>query len=116
MKKRLRLCEDRYLTRLAIAQHFETYGADSPNNSSTSDSTKRYTQAALATGESYPDALAGAALAAKEKMPLLLVEKSAVRSEIKEYPKGKQLNKLFVYVGQGAITDSVKNEISVSKK
>ena len=67
------------------------------------------------TVESYPDTLAGAVLAAKEKMPLLLVGKSGVCPEIKEYLKGMQLNKLYVYGGNGAITDDIKNEISLSR-
>lgn len=95
--------EDRYLTSLKIAQYFEGAGA-------------AYTQAAIATGESYPDALAGAALAAKADMPLLLVKKSGVSPEIRNYLQGKQLNKLFVYGGRGAVPDSVKNEISLSKE
>lgn len=102
--------KDRYLTSLAIAEYFEKYKQEG-----TSSETSALIKASLATGENFPDALAGAALAAKEKMPLLLAKKDGVSTEILYYLKAKSLEKLYVYGGEGVITDRTKESISLKK-
>lgn len=105
--------DDRYLTGLAIAKYFETYGVVNSNNTSASDSSKRYTHAALATGDDFADALVGAALAGKEKMPLFLVNKSSLNTELSAYLKDQQLQKIYVYGGEAVLSDKIRREISL---
>lgn len=97
--------EDRHLTSLAIAKHFEEY----PEGRSGIG----YKNAALVTGEDFPDALAGAALAAKSKYPILLTSKDKVNPEVSDYLREMNLEKLYIYGGKGVITDKVKDEISL---
>jgi putative cell wall-binding protein/chitodextrinase len=99
---------DRYLTGLEIAKHFASYSAAS---GSTGDSAT-YPDAALATGDNYPDALAGAALAAKLKMPILLTGKERVSPEIKAYLQELNPEKLYVFGGRAVITEQVLAEIN----
>ncbi|MDD2234474.1 MAG: cell wall-binding repeat-containing protein [Desulfitobacteriaceae bacterium] len=114
-----RLCGvDRYLTGLEIAKHFAAYSTDgvstanSTNSINSTDRQTAYPDAALATGSNYPDALAGAALAAKVKMPVLLTGKEKVSLEIRDYLKGSNLKKLYVFGGQAVIADQMLEEIS----
>lgn len=103
---------NRYLTGLEIAKHFAAYSTDS---GSTVDSTGRqtdYPYAALATGNNFPDALAGAALAAKLKMPILLTGKEQVSPQIRDYLQEANLKKLYVFGGRAIITDNVLEEVS----
>ncbi|AGA68428.1 cell wall-binding protein [Desulfitobacterium dichloroeliminans LMG P-21439] len=104
---------DRYQTSLAIAQYFENYGVADQSNASTNNSAKLYTKAAFATGESYADALAGAALAGKERMPLFLVNESSLRTELSAFLQERQLQKIYVLGGEGALSEVVKKEISI---
>ncbi|MDD4347248.1 MAG: cell wall-binding repeat-containing protein, partial [Desulfitobacteriaceae bacterium] len=118
---------DRYLTGLEIAKYFAAYSPDgvsttdstgsvgSTNSTDNINSTDRqtgYPYAALATGSNFPDALAGAALAAKLKMPVLLTGKEKVIPEIRDYLKGLNLQKLYVFGGWAVIADQVVEEIS----
>ena len=105
---------DRYLTSLAIAKYFEAYGAASPENTGAGDPSERFTMAALATGDGYADALAGAALAGKEKMPLFLMNKSSLNTELNAYLKKLQLQKIYVYGGEAVLPDRVKKELSLT--
>ena len=105
---------DRYLTSLAIAKYFEAYGAASPDNTGAGDPSELFTMVALATGDGYADALAGAALAGKEKMPLFLVNKSSLNTELNAYLKERQLQKIYVYGGEAVLPDRVKKELSLT--
>lgn len=106
--------EERYLTSLATAQYFARYEPEGNALANPRTGTNARTKAAaLATGEDFPDALAGAVLAAKLKIPILLVQKDRVKQEVKDYLKGLNLEKIYVYGGQGAIRDQAKNEISL---
>lgn len=96
---------DRYLTSLEIVKYFEGY---LEGNSGVG-----YKNAALVTGEDFPDALAGASLAAKGKYPILLASKDKISREVSEYLKGMNLEKIYIYGGKGAITDEVKDEVSL---
>jgi len=97
--------KDRYLTSLAIAKYFEGY----PEGTSV----KGYKNVALATGENFPDALAGAALAAMSKYPVLLTQRDKISPEVSDYIKAMNLEKLYIYGGKEAITDKIKDEISL---
>jgi len=66
-----------------------------------------------ATGENFPDALAGASLAAKNGCPVLLVKKEQINAEIRAYLSGLNLEKLYIYGGSGVISDRVKEEVSL---
>lgn len=62
----------------------------------------------LATGESYPDALSGSALAALSKSPLILVSSSldaSTQTFIRE--RRSAIQKIKVFGGTGAVPDSV---------
>lgn len=89
---------DRYLTSLAVTRYFEQYGQDTA-----STGTARYDEASLATGENFPDALAGAALAAKQNMPLLLAKKQGMSAETQAYLNAMNLMKLTLFGGEGVI-------------
>ncbi|HHV64615.1 MAG TPA: hypothetical protein GXX46_06030 [Peptococcaceae bacterium] len=99
---------DRYLTGLEIAKHFASYSAA---GGSAGDSAA-YLYAGLATGDNYPDALAGGALAAKLKMPVLLAGKEKVSPEIKAYLQELNPEKLYVFGGRAVITEQVLTEIN----
>jgi len=98
---------DRYGTSLEIARYFEGVagaGGSIPTG---------HRVAALATGENFPDALAGASLAAKNGCPVLLVKKEQINAEIRAYLSGLNLEKLYIYGGSGVISDRVKEEVSL---
>ncbi|MBE6758940.1 MAG: cell wall-binding repeat-containing protein, partial [Ruminococcaceae bacterium] len=61
---------------------------------------------AVATGENFPDALAGGGLCAKLKMPVVLVSDKAADSAL-EYIKGAAPEGLIVLGGAGAVSDEV---------
>jgi putative cell wall-binding protein len=86
---------NRYLTGLEVAKHFTAYP-----------------YAALATGNNFPDALAGAALAAKLKMPVLLAGKETISPEIRDYLQELNMKKLYIFGGRSIITDKVLKEIN----
>lgn len=94
---------DRYQTGLEIAKYF------------VGSQPEAFQYAALSTGNNFPDALAGASLAAKLKMPIFLTGKEKVGTELKAYLKGLNLKKIYVFGGQGAVPDSVKEELSSKK-
>ena len=94
--------DNRYLTALAIAQYLEETAerTDTP-------------YAALATGENYPDALAGAALAVKLGMPVLLTGQSSIDPAVQAYLKELEVEKLYLFGGTGAISAEVGDEASL---
>lgn len=84
--------DNRYDTALAIVKHFE----NTP-----------YTKFALAMGLNYPDALTGAALAAKKDLPLLLVEKNNVKKSVKDYLGTHKLEQAYIFGGEGVIGKNI---------
>lgn len=61
---------------------------------------------AIATGENYPDALAGSALAAKNKTALLLTANGTASAEIKSIIKGNSNTKtLYLFGGEGVLPE-----------
>jgi putative cell wall-binding protein len=99
---------DRYQTGLALARYFAGNGTGTVSG----NGQVSFKYAALATGENFPDALAGAALAAKLKMPVLLSGKDQVKPELKDYLQGLSLEKFYFIGGQAVLPDKVKEEIA----
>jgi putative cell wall-binding protein len=93
--------KDRYSTSLAIAQYFA--------NGETYDSI------ALATGEDYPDALAGATFACKNKCAMLLVDKDSVSDDIKSYISRINPEEVFILGGDGVVSSLVLDQLLESK-
>lgn len=85
--------EDRYDTALIIVKHFEK---------------NKYTQVALATGLNYPDALTGAALAAKKDVPLLLVGRDSVKKSVMDYIGAHEFVQAYVFGGEGVISNMLE--------
>ena len=91
---------DRYATNLAILNKFAA-GYDFAN-------------IYLATGENYPDAICGSALAAKEKAPIILVNSTSTETQ-NNYIKSiiEKVKKVSVLGGTGVISeDTVKKIIN----
>lgn len=82
---------DRYDTALEVMKHF------TPEDG--------YKNISIASGESYPDALTGAVLAAKKDIPLILVSKNRVKSNIEEYLKQYAIDKAYLFGGVGVLND-----------
>lgn len=61
----------------------------------------------LATGENFPDALAGGVLAAKKQIPILLVEQNSVNSEVSSYIRDKGTINMYILGGSGVISDNI---------
>lgn len=59
---------------------------------------------AVATGASFPDALAGGAFAARNSVPLLLVNGSSPSAYTRELIRSRATTKLFVFGGYSAVT------------
>jgi putative cell wall-binding protein len=91
---------DRYQTSLAIVKYF---AAREPGGV--------YTKAAIATGENYPDALAGAAFAAIQNCPVLLVKKEGAGEETINYLKGLRLKEIYIFGGNGAVSEGVELQL-----
>ncbi len=64
-----------------------------------------YKNISIASGESYPDALTGAVLAAKKDTPLVLVSKNRVKSNMEEYLKQYTIDKAYLFGGVGVLND-----------
>ncbi|MBQ6570200.1 MAG: leucine-rich repeat protein [Clostridia bacterium] len=65
----------------------------------------------LATGASFPDALAGGAFAAKIGAPLLLTHPNGAIEEIKNFVLDKEPANIYILGGTGAVPDSVIEDI-----
>jgi putative cell wall-binding protein len=87
--------DDRYLTSVRINRY---YGKSYSNG----------TGVVLATGQDYPDVLAGVCLAAKKGWPFLLVPRYYVKAETLNYLRqiAPQIREVYVIGGTGAIDDS----------
>ncbi len=80
---------DRYLTGLEIAKHF-----------------------AGSQDEAYQQiTLAGAALAAKLKMPVFLAGQQAVKAEVEAYLKGLDPEKIYLFGGKAVLADSARDQL-----
>lgn len=61
---------------------------------------------ALATGKTFPDALTGGAFAARNKMPVLLVN-GTITNDLAAYLHSHPTTKLFVFGGKLAVSDTI---------
>ncbi|WP_238883313.1 cell wall-binding repeat-containing protein [Clostridium sp. YIM B02551] len=87
---------NRYLTALNIVKTFES----SFNSNS---------KIMLATGEDFPDALAGGVLAAKTQTPILLAQDKSMEKDVRDYLDSKSSLGIFVLGGTGAIQSNINN-------
>lgn len=69
------------------------------------------TNAAIATGLDFPDALSISAIASKLCMPILLTEKDNLPSNVKKYIDENKVSKTYIVGGTGVISDNVKNAL-----
>ncbi len=84
---------DRYETSLNIAKYFNL----------DSDATT------FATGENFPDALAGSVLAAKLNAPIILVGNDVAKQ--KEYIDTKKATNILIFGGTSVVKDSIENAL-----
>lgn len=82
---------DRYETAVLLAQRFPGAG----------------TAVGLATGERFPDALAGNSHAARIGAPLLLTARTTLPAVVAEHLQGSGGRQVYVYGGQAAVDDAV---------
>lgn len=87
---------DRYATNLIINKNFEK--------------DLNFDTIYLATGNDFPDALAGSALAAKNNAPIFLSRKDSIDSEIINYLKSKNVKKVVVLGGSDVVSDKVLDD------
>lgn len=64
----------------------------------------------VATGQDFPDALSIAPIAASKGMPIILVPKDEVTTEIKDYLTANNISKTYVMGGTDVISDNVSKE------
>lgn len=91
--------EDRYETALAIAREYN----------------KSTPLAYLASGENYPDALSAGPIAGKNKAPLLLSTKAALKANTIKYLKEAGVKKVIVVGGPSTLSEAVIKDISEIK-
>ncbi|MFC4713476.1 cell wall-binding repeat-containing protein [Planococcus dechangensis] len=72
---------------------------------------KNSTQAVVATGTTFADALSIAPVAGSQKMPILLTKPSALSPEVKAHLASKTYTKTFIIGGKGAVSDSAAKDI-----
>lgn len=65
----------------------------------------------LASGENYPDALAITSLSTMDATPVLLTSKDSLSEEVKTYISEKEISKIIIAGGQGALSANVYDEL-----
>ncbi|MFD3157824.1 cell wall-binding repeat-containing protein [Haloimpatiens sp. FM7330] len=70
----------------------------------------------LVSGNNFPDALAVAPIAAIKGMPILLVDKNSVYSNVKAYIDSQNPSQVYVVGGTGVITDDTLKNISNKRR
>lgn len=91
---------DRYSTALAVCRKYDSILSGSG--------------VAFATGASFPDALAGGALAAKKKIPVILVNKTGKIDGAYEYISSRSHDLRYVFGGTSAVSDDALTVIMAS--
>lgn len=71
-----------------------------------------YGEVVLATGENWPDALGGAALAKALRGPLLLTRKDSLPSEVASEIQRLEASRVWVLGGTGAVSDDVLDDLA----
>lgn len=72
---------------------------------------KTSTQAVVATGSTFADALSIAPVAGSQKMPILLTKPNGLPAEVKAHFAAKSYSKTFIIGGKGAVSDSTAKEV-----
>ena len=65
----------------------------------------------IATGNDFPDALAGGVLAAKKQIPILLVDTNSVSDPVRNFIRLYDNINMYILGGTGAVSDNVVNKI-----
>ena len=86
---------DRFETSLAVAQYFDQSGKDT----------------CIATGNNFPDALAGSVYAAKENAPIILTG-STLSDETIAYLKTRKMTGVTIFGGEGAVSKDIEQVLS----
>ncbi|WML41553.1 Ig-like domain-containing protein [Neobacillus sp. OS1-2] len=68
----------------------------------------------LATGNSFPDALSGSALAAKSNAPILLTDKGSISTDTLNFMKKKHVKHVVILGGTEAVSQTVEAQINAS--
>ncbi len=90
--------KDRYETSMNVCKYFD----ESLDN------------LVIASGEAFPDALSGTALAAKLKAPIIITDGNNT-SNLKKYIENRKLKKIIILGGEGAVSKNVQNDLSFNK-
>ncbi|MGE4272446.1 MAG: cell wall-binding repeat-containing protein [Desulfitobacterium sp.] len=69
-------------------------------------------KAFLATGQTYPDALAAAAFAQQDYNPVILLKGNEITSSVKSYFSTKVINKITVLGGEGIISSTTVSRLA----
>ena len=69
----------------------------------------------LATGKDFPDALSGSALAARNNAPIILTEKASVPDKVLSFIKSKNVKKVIILGGTGAVDQNVESKLDPSR-
>lgn len=93
-------------TRLGGNDRFETAAAIARNTYASAPTVL------LATGERFPDALAGGALAGEERAPILLVGPNAIPAATTSALQSLKTSRIFLLGGPAAISEAVRAELA----
>lgn len=72
--------------------------------------------AALVSGEDFPDAVSIAAFAAQNEMPILLTSSNGINDDIKKYLTSSEIQKVYIIGGSGVVSDSIQNSIPSAQR
>jgi putative cell wall-binding protein len=86
---------DRYETSLAVAKYFNLSGKS----------------VCIATGQNFPDALAGSLYAANYNAPILLADGSLSNNEV-AYLKSRKVSGISIFGGDGAVSQGIQQQLS----
>ena len=86
---------DRYDTSLKIAKRF--------------DGDFKSDDIAFATGQNFPDALAGSVFAAKKSVPVVLTDNASVSDAQKAFAAARERSRAYVFGGESVVKDKVVN-------
>jgi putative cell wall-binding protein len=100
--------------RLSGADRYETAKAAATQTTGTVGTYKNDKTAIVASGENYPDALAGGALAYGKKLPLLLTAKDSLPSATSQALTSLGIKRVLLLGGSGAVSDTVATSIAAT--
>lgn len=94
---------DRYQTSLAVANYI-------------GDNSGQLTEAVVATGENYPDALSIAPIASQKKIPIILSDKDKLSTDVKAYLSKRGITKTYVLGGTGVVSTEVERQLPSAQR